>query len=542
MVRARQYQALGAGIALVVGLWFMLAWFHELNIPRWKNDAYLAIFNGNLPPVPHYQPDEPPFQSHEIDEQQPQSGGDVYDSLPEDDRLEEDLKMKVDIPEIEHAENAGSASSPSPISTLVKPTPLMVSATPTSSRSWYGDWNPAWNDKETWPKHPKPSNSTSSSHSAIASLPTSHISHSTVKQYLYSIMDFQHNPIYNRISCPSEIGSRYKPLRGEAAHGGQVRYFFALNLHQSRLVLPRLMSSIVEAMRFLGPEHCAISVVEGRSTDGTDEILRALKPQVEAMGGRFFLKHSNIYPKKGDMNRIEALAELRNAALAPLTADDEMNKMAGIYSPDAMVIFLNDIALCPEDILELVYQHVNQDSHMTCAFDWIFNGTTFYDAWVSRSLAGNLFFEIPQDGSWAYSKDLFFDDPYSRKRYEAFRPLQVYSCWGGMVVLNAAPFVAETVKFRSSRTGECYMGEPMLLAKDLFRHGLGKIMAVPSVNVAYNDDEALGTKARRGYVADHVNMSRSLMANEEFVEWQLAPPPMVKCLPHFNEPSWVPPT
>jgi alpha-1,3-mannosyltransferase len=110
-----------------------------------------------------------------------------------------------------------------------------------------------------------------------------------------------------------------------------------------------------------------------------------------------------------------------------------------------------------------------------------------------------------------------------------------------MVVLDAAPFVAETVKFRSSRTGECYMGEPMLLAKDLFRHGLGKIMAVPSVNVAYNDDEALGTKARRGYVADHVNVSRSLMANEEFVEWQLAPPPMVKCLPHFDQPSWVPP-
>jgi alpha-1,3-mannosyltransferase len=515
MVRARQYQALVAGITLVLGLWFMLAWFHDLNVLRWNHDAYLDVFDGNLPPVPHYQPDEPPFQSHKIDEQQPQSGGD-FDSQ--------------------------SAPPPSPVFALVKPTPLTGSATPTPSHSWYGDWNPAWDDRETWPKLSRPSNSTSSTHSAVLSLPTSHISHSTVKQYIYSIMDFRKNPIYNQISCPSKIGSRYKLLRGGAAHGGQVRYFFALNLHQSQLVLPRLMSSIVEAMRFLGPEHCAISVVEGRSTDGTDDILRALKPQVEAMGARFFLEHSSIDTMNGDRDRIEALAELRNAALAPLKANDGMKNMAGIYSPDAIVIFINDIAMCPEDILELVYQHVNQDSHMTCAFDWIFNGTLFYDVWVSRSLAGNLFFEIPHDGSWTYSQDLFFDDPYSRKRYESLRPLQVYSCWGGMVVLDAAPFVEETVKFRSSRAGECYMGEPTLLAKDLFRRGLGKIMVVPSVNVAYNDDEALGTKAIHGYVADHVNMSRSLMANEEFVEWQLAPPPMVKCLPNFNQPSWVPPT
>lgn len=37
---------------------------------------------------------------------------------------------------------------------------------------------------------------------------------------------------------------------------------------------------------------------------------------------------------------------------------------------------------------------------MTCAFDWIFNDTTFYDVWVSRTLVGDRFFEIPHDGSW----------------------------------------------------------------------------------------------------------------------------------------------
>jgi alpha-1,3-mannosyltransferase len=48
------------------------------------------------------------------------------------------------------------------------------------------------------------------------------------------------------------------------------------------------MSSIVETMRFLGPENCAISVVEGRFEDGAYEILATLKVRIDAMGGYFF--------------------------------------------------------------------------------------------------------------------------------------------------------------------------------------------------------------------------------------------------------------
>ena len=78
-----------------------------------------------------------------------------------------------------------------------------------------------------------------------------------------------------------------------------------------------------------------------------------------------------------------------------------------MFSPDALIIFINDVALWPEDILELVFQHVHQHAHMTCAFDWISDGTLFYDVWVSRSLIGNTAFEIPHDGSWSCSQDLF---------------------------------------------------------------------------------------------------------------------------------------
>lgn len=70
--------------------------------------------------------------------------------------------------------------------------------------------------------------------------------------------------------------------------GSQVRYF-ALNMFQSARVISRMMSHIVEAMRFLGPEHCAISIFAERPDDGTNEILTELKPRLEAIGAPFLL-------------------------------------------------------------------------------------------------------------------------------------------------------------------------------------------------------------------------------------------------------------
>ncbi|KAJ5984074.1 hypothetical protein N7481_006173 [Penicillium waksmanii] len=372
-----------------------------------------------------------------------------------------------------------------------------------------------------------------------------YMSSDDVERYVGSILEFGNDVAINRTVCPSEISYRYSQLSSMHGGNGKIKYFFALDLYQSAGIISRLMSSIVETMRFLGPENCAISVVEGRSEDGTYEILAALKERIDAMGGHFFLSSSDINPKAGkDVDRVQALAKLRNMALLPLksvTSSGSSDKLGEMYSSDAVIIFVNDIVVCPEDILELVFQHANQEAHMTCAFDWIFNGTTFYDVWVSRTLVGDTFFEIPHDGSWSYSKDLFWSDPDGRRRYEAKKPFQVYSCWGGMVTLDAASFADDTVKFRASDPGECYMGEPTLLAKDLYRQGLGKVLAVPAVNVAYSDEEAVGTRALRGYVGDHIDQSRPSLARDETVQWQSAPPAMVKCLPNFNQPSWTSP-
>ncbi|KAL9035754.1 MAG: hypothetical protein Q9180_004685, partial [Flavoplaca navasiana] len=78
---------------------------------------------------------------------------------------------------------------------------------------------------------------------------------------------------FPRLDCPAPNGDRYEYLRDEDQGLGAydikatLKYFFALDLHQCIGLLPRLLGSIIEAIEFLGPKHCALSIVEGRSDD-----------------------------------------------------------------------------------------------------------------------------------------------------------------------------------------------------------------------------------------------------------------------------------
>ena len=141
---------------------------------------------------------------------------------------------------------------------------------------------------------------------------------------------------------------------------------------------------------------------------------------------------------------------------------------------------------------------------------------------------------------------LFFDDPYSRELYEKRDPLQVYSCWNGATVINAEPFVERALRFRAQEDEhECRGGEPFYLCKDLWRLGgdFGKIQVVPSVNVAYTAQSARDAKLKQGWVSDSVDTSHP--GDDEQtrrVQWMEGPPQLVKCMPFFNQHSWVPST
>lgn len=288
----------------------------------------------------------------------------------------------------------------------------------------------------------------------------------------------------------------------------------------------------METVRFLGPENCALSIVEGNSDDGTLEILAALRANMSSLGLTYHIQHSDVNPKVG--NRIEGLAALRNAALEPLL--DSPNQ----YSTDTAIIFINDVAICKEDILELIHQRVFQNADMTCAMDWsdIDPAPIFYDIWIARAINGDTFWEIPPDGGWHLSSNLFWNHPLSRKRYDERKAFQVFTCWNGAVVFTAKPIIEKKIKFRMSKEGECHQGEPWLFCKDLWMENYSRIAVVPSVNVDYSDKSAKKSKRLHGYVSEAVKAERSNDTSLKIV-WDAKPPEQVKCMADFADQSWV---
>jgi alpha-1,3-mannosyltransferase len=187
------------------------------------------------------------------------------------------------------------------------------------------------------------------------------------------------------MSCPPINSTRYGYLKPSAKYSStrHKQYFFALNLRECVELLPRLLGSLIEAIRFLGPQHCALSIVEGNSDDGTLEVLRLLAGSLTELGAEYWLASSTLDPSQG--LRIRKLAKLRTMAIEPVTGpaailqehpgegEDEIGTTTYFVrpaipklplAPDATIIFINDVAACAEDILELIHQRTFQSADM----------------------------------------------------------------------------------------------------------------------------------------------------------------------------------
>ncbi|KAL6902942.1 glycosyltransferase family 69 protein [Trichoderma evansii] len=306
----------------------------------------------------------------------------------------------------------------------------------------------------------------------------------------------------------------------------EIRYFFALDLRNCVGLLPRLLGSIIEAMQFLGPRSCALSIVEGDSPDGTGDVLAALRPSLEALGVTYIYNSSTVKSAEGD--RIAKLAKLRNMPLEPIF------EQSIPIADDASVIFLNDVAACAEDILELILQKQELNADMTCAMDWTYPGddATFYDVWIARGINGDSFFHIPANGNWGEAHNLFWNAPDTRARFDELRPFQVFACWNGATVFSAKPIV-EGLHFRRNyhKTDECFQGEPVLFCKDMWWRGYGKIAVVPSVNLEYTDKNGKRLKEDKGFVSDIV---ADQDPQDDLIDWQ-GPPDTIRCMPTWKD-------
>ncbi|KAJ5161561.1 hypothetical protein N7492_006953 [Penicillium capsulatum] len=342
-----------------------------------------------------------------------------------------------------------------------------------------------------------------------------------------------------QLLCGLTISPRYQPLLvpEKTLARPKIRYFFALDLHQSVHIIIPLIGSVIEAIRYLGPRNCALSIVEGRSTDGTAEILADLKTELDHLGIIYFFSRSDINPLAEGENRIYRLAQLRNMAIAPLL--DERSRRLNLADPAPTIVFINDVVLCAEDILELIYQKQVQGASVACAFDWTSVGT-IYDIWVSRDMAGDLFFHIPPNGVGWDNWNPFSHHPPSQDRFSNNLPIQVYACWGGMITVDSTPFLQKKIHFRASNEGECFMPEPMTLAKDLWTIGMGRLLAAPTVNVAYSYKDAQMIKRQRGYVHRIVEDPSQYSLINETIRWE-GPPEKLKCMNAWDNQTWIDP-
>ncbi|KAF5679407.1 alpha-1,3-mannosyltransferase CMT1 [Fusarium heterosporum] len=328
--------------------------------------------------------------------------------------------------------------------------------------------------------------------------------------------------------CPYINATRYDSLtKSPGPSNPRIRYYLALDLRQSLTLLPRLISSIVEVIQFLGPQYCILSIVEGNSPDGTGDVLSALRSDLEALGITYFLQSSSIDPTKTD--RIASLAALRNLALLPLHEHRHQ------FTKDTTVVFSNDVTACPDDLLELIYQRKSLEADMTCAMDWNLEEPRFYDIWIARDINGDAFVDVP-NGNWGNTSTLFWNSPETRARYDAMRPFQVFSCWNGAAVFGAQP-ILDGLRFRSPKTDECSQGEPQLFCKEMWYQGYGKIAVVPSVNLEYNLDMGRKIKERMGFTTDIVSTQDP---TGDLIRWKLEPPAKVKCIKEWDNQFWVP--
>lgn len=376
---------------------------------------------------------------------------------------------------------------------------------------------------------------TSSLHPNLALKDGNHTLLQIAPAYIKAIMTPE-DKSFPRLECPTPEGDRYDYLRSNTPtvldSDMWITYLFALDLYQCVDILPRLLGSIVETMLFLGPGNCALSVVEGRSDDGTYEVLKLLGEAIGTIGAQYFLTTNEVDPTAEGVGRIKALAELRNQALWPLRDHREE------FSVNSTVVFLNDVAICMEDILELIHQRLYQNADMTCAMDWTYVGhdPTFYDVWIARGMNGDTFFNIPEDGNWNSAWNLFWNNPDAQKSLYAKRPFQVFSCWNGAVAFTAQPLLEQKIKFRSAYEDECPQGEPKIFCKEMWNLGYGKVAVVPSINLEYSDEAAKKIKSAKGYVSKWVDGQ----ADSAQIQWEQSPPPLVRCIPSYEHQTWVP--
>lgn len=199
-----------------------------------------------------------------------------------------------------------------------------------------------------------------------------------------------HSPQLTRLEEKRYAHLRHPVVPGSnRLDGKQGKYLFTTITRNIQDSLPDLLNTIVVLVEFLGADKVYFSILEGPSHDETPQVLEeVLRPMLLTLGvppGHIIIRTHMPEIDFNKVNRIQALAELRNEALRPLWSG---------WSDTAAVIFFNDVYMKASDVLELLHQHVkagqklDKETGITTGMDWWKKKPQYYyDVWVGRTVS-----------------------------------------------------------------------------------------------------------------------------------------------------------
>ncbi|WAR55047.1 hypothetical protein PtB15_4B666 [Puccinia triticina] len=233
------------------------------------------------------------------------------------------------------------------------------------------------------------------------------------------------SPLSCRLSPKTKALIWMRFLDGAGRTKGALKVMIALNLHSSQQVLPVITNPILTSLRYLGAEN--VYVLEETIWMGVD--------------------------------RIKLLSEYHNQAL--LAFDNADRALDGLSN----LVFIDDVFLCAQDILELLWQHPLPPD------DARLHSVVFYNSWVTRSLTGKTlrpWLQILTEYKDGYAAICGAkESKVFQARFHNVLPVPVYLCWNDIVALAPAPFRGpEGLTFRAANrlTNECPSSECQLFA------------------------------------------------------------------------------
>ena len=272
------------------------------------------------------------------------------------------------------------------------------------------------------------------------------------------------------------------------------RVMIAAMLYNNEKLLPHWIAELLNLIGTLGRDNVFVSLVESGSTDQTGIWLRWLQRILLALDIPHFVVADG--PSRVDKIRIRHLARLRNLGMAPVQmAIDNHDWMEWEFlkrfvttrvAESAVnidtVLWINDVYWCKEEALRLLAH----DADIACAsdFDRPEEGWHFYDGWVARDASGDVVTAFN-----AIDSRFFFRNSAMDNRWKKGLPVQMASCWNGMVSMNAEAF-RQGATFSAGTDGvDCRSASEERICGEFIFLGFSRILMDPSVRVTYERSE-----------------------------------------------------